>query len=384
MEGTAGRAPGPRRRPLPRAGLVRRRRDHGVRRLADLVGVHPAGRGQDHRGRPGRGRGPAYGGGDGAVRGHRGQSNEHGLKTLVARAHAGEIIYFVAMCDRIAQILALQGDADPVDVRRSKAIAILANPAARAASARAARQHRAAPGRPRPQPGAGRRAGQRHAGSTRPTPAALRRSRACDPDQLRPRAVLYVRISEQALAPGRGGRRARAASGRSACTALARPARAPPGQRPPGARPARPGPGRRLRGARTAMREALRLARPSSVFPWSATGSGSPDFDHTRPYVPARGGRPARPDPDRQPRARWSGSATGSRPSAAAGSCDNPPRRLPLAHPARLLVPGRHRRHPPARAGPRPVGLRPAHAPLGHGAPARRAAAQRLTAPRAA
>ncbi len=58
-----------------------------------------------------------------------GQSSEHGLKTLVARAAAGEVIFFVAMVDRIAQVLALHGDADPVDVRRSKAIGILADPA---------------------------------------------------------------------------------------------------------------------------------------------------------------------------------------------------------------------------------------------------------------
>src|SRR3954451_5236726 len=58
-----------------------------------------------------------------------GQSSEHGLKTLIARASAGEIIYFVAMCDRIAAILALEGDPDTIGVRRSKALAILANPA---------------------------------------------------------------------------------------------------------------------------------------------------------------------------------------------------------------------------------------------------------------
>src|SRR4051794_20550535 len=58
-----------------------------------------------------------------------GRSSEVGLKTLIAPANAGEVIYFVAMCDRIAQILALEGDPDPADVRRSKALAILANPA---------------------------------------------------------------------------------------------------------------------------------------------------------------------------------------------------------------------------------------------------------------
>ena len=57
-----------------------------------------------------------------------GQSCEYGLKTLVARATAGEVIFFVAMVDRIATILAEDGDTDPVAVRRSKATGILATP----------------------------------------------------------------------------------------------------------------------------------------------------------------------------------------------------------------------------------------------------------------
>ncbi|HET6654323.1 MAG TPA: DUF222 domain-containing protein, partial [Nocardioides sp.] len=58
-----------------------------------------------------------------------GQSNEHGLKTLVAKATAGEVIYLVAMVDRIAEILLHHGDTDPVGARRSKALGILAHPA---------------------------------------------------------------------------------------------------------------------------------------------------------------------------------------------------------------------------------------------------------------
>ncbi|GAA2091981.1 hypothetical protein GCM10009841_00600 [Microlunatus panaciterrae] len=57
------------------------------------------------------------------------QSNEHGLKVLIAKANAGDVILFVAMADRIAQILQLHGDTDPADTRRAKAIGILANPA---------------------------------------------------------------------------------------------------------------------------------------------------------------------------------------------------------------------------------------------------------------
>ena len=42
-----------------------------------------------------------------------GQSTEHGLKTLIAKATAGEVIYLVAMVDRLAQILELEGDSQP-------------------------------------------------------------------------------------------------------------------------------------------------------------------------------------------------------------------------------------------------------------------------------
>jgi hypothetical protein len=58
-----------------------------------------------------------------------GQSTEHGLKTLVAKATAGEVIYLVAMVDRIAEILLQDGDTDPIGARRSKALGILAHPA---------------------------------------------------------------------------------------------------------------------------------------------------------------------------------------------------------------------------------------------------------------
>jgi Domain of unknown function (DUF222) len=58
-----------------------------------------------------------------------GRSSEHGLKLIIARATAGDAIWFKATIDRIADILAHQGDTDTVDIRRSKAIGILAQPA---------------------------------------------------------------------------------------------------------------------------------------------------------------------------------------------------------------------------------------------------------------
>ncbi len=57
-----------------------------------------------------------------------GQTNEHGLKTLIVQANAGDVICLVALLDRVARILAVQGDTDPVAVRRAKAVEIVANP----------------------------------------------------------------------------------------------------------------------------------------------------------------------------------------------------------------------------------------------------------------
>ena len=60
---------------------------------------------------------------------HASARDEHGLRTLVARAHAGDITYVVAVIDRIAVVLAEQGDTGDADERRATALRILANPA---------------------------------------------------------------------------------------------------------------------------------------------------------------------------------------------------------------------------------------------------------------
>src|SRR5215212_3942642 len=57
------------------------------------------------------------------------QTNAAGLKLLIAQDNARDVLSFMAMVNRIADILALDGDPDPADLRRSKAIGILAQPA---------------------------------------------------------------------------------------------------------------------------------------------------------------------------------------------------------------------------------------------------------------
>ena len=54
--------------------------------------------------------------------------SDDGLKMLIGRAASGDVIWFMAAVNRVADILAAEGDADPVGARRSKAIGILAQP----------------------------------------------------------------------------------------------------------------------------------------------------------------------------------------------------------------------------------------------------------------
>ena len=55
--------------------------------------------------------------------------SDDGLKTIIAKAAAGDAIWFLATINRIAEILAAEGDTDPIGTRRARAIGILAQPA---------------------------------------------------------------------------------------------------------------------------------------------------------------------------------------------------------------------------------------------------------------
>jgi len=54
---------------------------------------------------------------------------EDGLKMLVARADAGDLTWFMAAVNRLADILAARGDTDPLGARRAQAVGWLARPA---------------------------------------------------------------------------------------------------------------------------------------------------------------------------------------------------------------------------------------------------------------
>jgi hypothetical protein len=55
--------------------------------------------------------------------------SQDGLKTIVAKAAAGDAIWFLATVNWIAEILAVRGDTDPIGTRRARAVGILAQPA---------------------------------------------------------------------------------------------------------------------------------------------------------------------------------------------------------------------------------------------------------------
>ena len=54
--------------------------------------------------------------------------SEDGLKTIVAKAAAGDVVWFLATINRIAEILAVCGE-PPIGTRRARAVGILARPA---------------------------------------------------------------------------------------------------------------------------------------------------------------------------------------------------------------------------------------------------------------
>jgi hypothetical protein len=135
-----------------------------------------------------------------------GRSSEHGLKMIIARATAGDAIWFKATIDRIADILTRQGDNDPIDVRRSKAIGILAQPAQ---ALQLLCQHQdndwdgpTEPADPTEEPGC------EEAEATATDGAAHRSLQIgpppSHPDRARPRAVVYLHLSEEALSAALG------------------------------------------------------------------------------------------------------------------------------------------------------------------------------------
>jgi hypothetical protein len=256
-----------------------------------------------------------------------GRKSEHGLKLIIARATAGDAIWFKATVDRIAEILGTQGDTDPIDVRRSKAIGILAQPAqalqllcqhqdddwdGSAEPAEEPAEEPTEPIEPDEEPTepadaglAGADAAEQQAdppaagvSTSDPPGEAAHRSLQIlpppfQPERARPRAVVYVHLSAEALTAGVGVARVenvgpillsrlRLLLGEH-CTIHLKPViDLPAGHTPIDAYeiPA-------------SLREQLQLRYPADVFPYAAAVSRSIDVDHTIPYLsPDKGGPP--------------------------------------------------------------------------------------------
>ena len=276
-----------------------------------------------------------------------GRSTEYGLKTLIARANAGDVIWFSAMVGRIADILAAQGDPDTVDVRRSKAIGILAQPAV---ALDLLARHQADPDpHPQTEPAAGRRpeAGDRpgqpsrsrgpeeapnrepHVGPVRPGRPA--RSRL-DEAKLRPPVTLYLHLAAEALLAGHGVVGMEDVGPGPARPAPRTPRRPGPDPAATSHRPHRHHPRRRLPHP-PADAGTRRSPQPHRHLPLGHHPRPRlrPRPHHPLPHAPAAAGRPARPTSATS--APSTGATTGPKRWPAGGS-DNPnPASTSGAHP---------------------------------------------------
>jgi hypothetical protein len=253
-----------------------------------------------------------------------GCKSEHGLKLIIARTAAGDAIWFKATIDRIADILAREGDPDTIEVRRSKAIGILAQPAEALALLcrhqdddwdRSDLDQAAATddANEADTPDADVAAEQADAGgeeavenvvdedcaTSDPAACEERTHRSLqlmpppfDPKRAQPRAVVYVHLSEEALRAGTGRARVEhvgpilisrlhALLG-DRCTINLKPViDLPVGHIPVDAYeiPA-------------SLREHISLRNPADVFPYAAAVSRQLDLDHTIPYLSLDNGGP--------------------------------------------------------------------------------------------
>ena len=199
-----------------------------------------------------------------------GRNSEHGLKMIITRATAGDAIWFKATIDRIADILAQPAQAlrllcqhQDDDSDGPEEPADLADELDPTSSDEA--NHR----------------------SLQITPPPL------DPAKARPRAIVYVHLSEEALSAGRGLARVEEVGPvrlsqlhmilGDHCSISVKPViDLPAGHTAVDAYeiPA-------------SLREQILLRNPADVFPHAAAVSRSIDIDHTIPYLsPDKGGPP--------------------------------------------------------------------------------------------
>lgn len=219
-----------------------------------------------------------------------GQS-EDGLRLLLARASQGDTTWFLATVNRIAELLAVRGDADPVGVRRSKAIGILAQPAV-ALQLLVEHQHDApAPDQP-VEPGP-EHPGRDGAVAHRSIGGLGAVGSNADLTAARPRVVLSFHVNAATVRDGHGLVRPDEGEALTLgefttwltdhhCHVSVRPV-LDPAELAPSDGYETP----------TRVRAAMRLRHPAEVFPYGVGTAAHLDLDHTIPYLsPSRGGPP--------------------------------------------------------------------------------------------
>jgi hypothetical protein len=226
--------------------------------------------------------------------------SEDGLKTVVAKAAAGDAIWFLATVNRIAEILSGRGDTDSVGTRRARALGILAQPAE---ALRLLMEHQhdrtdqpnesaeLEPAEPDAtgddEPGCG---SDVEPDDHRSLSMAL--SPAFDAKAARPRVVLHFHLSDAALGAGHALVRCEDGGpltleqlvellGRTGCQIRIQPVLDPTEVAPVDGYeiPQR-------------LRTAVRARQIADVFPFGTCLSSSMDLDHTERYVPTDYGGP--------------------------------------------------------------------------------------------
>ncbi len=237
--------------------------------------------------------------------------NPSGNRTLICQTAAGDVARLDAMITHLAEALERLGDQDPLQLRRAKALAILADPAracqviARGVQSAEAANIETQDGLPRAEPEPEDR-GESAVDRAAAFGEMLVRLGPTAQQRLRPRSVIYVHLAEEALDSlgvtlgcGRPGSEVARVRGLGPVGLQQlrdwlgedlieiRPVIDPAGQVPVD-RYEIP----------SAMAEALQVREPYEVFPWGSLESHRADLDHTATFRPmSEGGPPAQTGP---------------------------------------------------------------------------------------
>lgn len=233
-----------------------------------------------------------------------GQETQHGHGTLFARAAAPDLAAFDASLDVVSRAMKILGDPDKPDIRRARALGVLAHPqsaldlvasaeATRKAAAAAARSRRAA------------RAGKPPSDQELAREADLDRAQDADRDPARDRrrcvferSVLYLHLSQQDLATALSGANDADAAvvrvedigpvvlGQVAEWLRRRDVTVQPVLDLPGM------PAVDCYEIPHRIAEAVGLEKPADCFPYGPSLSRTQDGEHTIPYVPPDAGGP--------------------------------------------------------------------------------------------